>query len=190
MASAFGIHLLLATQRTSVDVITGIIKANFPARIAYLVASRIDSRTILDQQGAEQLLGNGDMLILPPGSPKPIRVQNAFISTDEVEQICDFIGNQEGYSEPYMLPSSDENNDELKDIDPSDRDPLFEEAARLIISMQQASVSMLQRKMKIGYARAGRIMDELEATGIVGSAKGSKAREVLLDSESQLEAYL
>jgi S-DNA-T family DNA segregation ATPase FtsK/SpoIIIE len=190
MARAVGIHLVLATQRPSVDVITGIIKANFPARIAYLVASRIDSRTILDQQGAEQLLGNGDMLILPPGSPKPIRVQNAFISTDEVEQICDFIGNQEGYSEPYMLPSSDENNDELKDIDPSDRDPLFEEAARLIISMQQASVSMLQRKMKIGYARAGRIMDELEATGIVGSAKGSKAREVLLDSESQLEAYL
>ncbi len=190
MARAVGIHLVLATQRPSVDVITGIIKANFPARIAYLVASKIDSRTILDQQGAEQLLGNGDMLILPPGSPKPIRVQNAFISTDEVEQICDFIGNQEGYSEPYMLPSSDENNDELKDIDPSDRDPLFEEAARLIISMQQASVSMLQRKMKIGYARAGRIMDELEATGIVGSAKGSKAREVLLDSESQLEAYL
>ncbi|MGB9701362.1 MAG: DNA translocase FtsK 4TM domain-containing protein [Candidatus Kapaibacteriota bacterium] len=190
MARAVGIHLIVATQRPSVDVITGLIKANFPARVAYLVASKIDSRTILDQQGAEQLLGNGDMLILPPGSPKPIRVQNAFISTDEVERICNFIGGQEGYSEPYLLPSSEEESNNLKDIDPSDRDPLFEDAARLIINMQQASVSMLQRKMKIGYARAGRIMDELEAAGIVGSSKGSKSREVLLDSESQLEAYL
>lgn len=190
MARAVGIHLIVATQRPSVDVITGLIKANFPARVAYLVASKIDSRTILDQQGAEQLLGNGDMLILPPGSPKPIRVQNAFISTDEVELICNHIGNQEGYSEPYLLPSSEEESNGIKNIDLADRDPLFEDAARLIINMQQASVSMLQRKMKIGYARAGRIMDELEAAGIVGSSKGSKSREVLLDSESQLEAYL
>lgn len=190
MARAVGIHLVIATQRPSVDVITGLIKANFPARIAYLVASRIDSRTILDQQGAEQLLGNGDMLIMPPGTPKPIRVQNAFISTDEVEKVCEMIGNQKGYSEPYLLPSLEEDNANEKEFDASERDPLFEDAARLIIQMQQASVSMLQRRMKIGYARAGRIMDELEAAGIVGSSRGSKTRNVLLESESQLEAYL
>ena len=190
MARAVGIHLVIATQRPSVDVITGLIKANFPARIAYLVASRIDSRTILDQQGAEQLLGNGDMLIMPPGTPKPIRVQNAFISTDEVERICELIGNQKGYSEPYLLPSLEEENSDSKEFDINDRDPLFADAAHLVVQMQQASVSMLQRRMKIGYARAGRIMDELEAAGIVGSSKGSKTRDVLLDSESQLEAYL
>ncbi len=190
MARAVGIHLIVATQRPSVDVITGLIKANFPARIAYLASSRIDSRTILDQQGAEQLLGNGDMLILPPGTPKPIRVQNAFISTDEVDSICEFIASQTGYPEPYILPSVDTEEKEEKYMDPNDRDPLFEEAAKLIVSMQQASVSMLQRRMKIGYARAGRIMDELEAAGIVGEGKGSKMRDVLLDSLSQLEAYL
>ncbi|MEN6511199.1 MAG: DNA translocase FtsK 4TM domain-containing protein [Chloroherpetonaceae bacterium] len=190
MARAVGIHLVIATQRPSVDVITGLIKANFPARVAYLVASRIDSRTILDQQGAEQLLGNGDMLIMPPGTPKPIRVQNAFISTDDVERICEMIGNQQGYSEPYLLPSLEDDSTRDKDLDYGNRDPLFEDAARLIIQMQQASVSMLQRRMKIGYARAGRIMDELEAAGIVGSSKGSKTRDVLLESESQLEAYL
>jgi S-DNA-T family DNA segregation ATPase FtsK/SpoIIIE len=190
MARAVGIHLVIATQRPSVDVITGLIKANFPARVAYLVASRIDSRTILDQQGAEQLLGNGDMLIMPPGTPKPIRVQNAFISTDDVERICEMIGKQQGYSEPYLLPSLEDDSTRDKDLDYGNRDPLFEDAARLIIQMQQASVSMLQRRMKIGYARAGRIMDELEAAGIVGSSKGSKTRDVLLESESQLEAYL
>ncbi|MCE5305525.1 DNA translocase FtsK 4TM domain-containing protein, partial [bacterium] len=148
MARAVGIHLVIATQRPSVDVITGLIKANFPARVAYLVASRIDSRTILDQQGAEQLLGNGDMLIMPPGTPKPIRVQNAFISTDDVERICEMIGNQQGYSEPYLLPSLEDDSTRDKDLDYGNRDPLFEDAARLIIQMQQASVSMLQRRMK------------------------------------------
>ena len=189
MARAIGIHLVVATQRPSVDVITGIIKANFPARIAYLVASKIDSRTILDMQGAEQLLGMGDMLCLPPGQPKPVRVQNAYISTEEVDNICDFIGNQRGYSEPYMLPSLVEKS--MKGpIDPSDRDPLFEEAARLIIRNQQGSVSLLQRRLKVGYARAGRIVDELESAGVVGPFDGSKSRLVLMESESDLEAVL
>jgi S-DNA-T family DNA segregation ATPase FtsK/SpoIIIE len=189
MARAIGIHLVVATQRPSVDVITGIIKANFPARIAYLVASKIDSRTILDMQGAEQLLGMGDMLCLPPGQPKPVRVQNAYISTEEVDNICDFIGNQRGYSEPYMLPSLVEKSSKGP-IDPSDRDPLFEEAARLIIRNQQGSVSLLQRRLKVGYARAGRIVDELESAGVVGPFDGSKSRLVLMESESDLEAVL
>lgn len=189
MARAVGIHLVLATQRPSVDVITGLIKANFPARIAYLVASRIDSRTILDMQGAEKLLGTGDMLCLQPGKSQPIRVQNSFITTDEVENICDFIANQKGYSSPYMLPSIIEKT-EKKVIDPSDRDPLFEEAARLIVRHQQGSVSLIQRRLKVGYARAGRIVDELEAAGVVGPFDGSKARQVLIESESDLEAIL
>ncbi len=189
MARAVGIHLVLATQRPSVDVITGLIKANFPARIAYLVASRIDSRTILDIQGAEKLLGMGDMLCLQPGKSQPIRVQNSFITTDEVESICDFIFAQKGYSSPYMLPSILEKT-EKKVIDPSDRDPLFEEAARLIVRHQQGSVSLIQRRLKVGYARAGRIVDELEAAGIVGPFDGSKARQVLIESESDLEAIL
>lgn len=190
MARAVGIHLIVATQRPSVDVITGLIKANFPARLAYMTTSKIDSRTILDQQGAEQLLGAGDMLIMPPGKPKPIRVQNAFITTEEVEKICEEIAQQEGYPEPYLLPSAVPEESEEKYLDPNDRDPLFEDAARLVVSSRQASVSMLQRRMKIGFARAGRIMDELEAAGIVGSSRGSKTRDVLLESESQLEAYL
>lgn len=190
MARAVGIHLVVATQRPSVDVITGLIKANFPARLAYMTTSKVDSRTILDQQGAEQLLGAGDMLILPPGKPKPIRVQNAFITTEEVERVCEEIAQQEGYPEPYLLPSALAEDSEEKFIDPNDRDPLFAEAARLVVSSRQASVSMLQRRLKIGFARAGRIMDELESAGIVGSARGSKTREVLLESESQLEAYL
>ena len=189
MARAVGIHLVLATQRPSVDVITGLIKANFPARIAYLVASKIDSRTILDMQGAEKLLGMGDMLCLQPGKSQPIRVQNSFITTDEVENICEFITHQKGYSSPYMLPSIIEKSDK-KMIDPSDRDPLFEEAARLIVRHQQGSVSLLQRRLKVGYARAGRIVDELESAGVVGSFDGSKARQVLIDSESELEAIL
>ncbi|MFP4370053.1 MAG: DNA translocase FtsK, partial [Candidatus Kapaibacterium sp.] len=165
MARAVGIHLVLATQRPSVDVITGIIKANFPARISYLVASKIDSRTILDVGGAEQLLGNGDMLCLPPNSPKPERVQNAFIDTDEVERVCDHIGDQQGYSQPYMLPSINDNKSGGGGIDSGDRDELFEEAARLVIRHQQGSVSLIQRRLKVGYARAGRIVDELEAAG-------------------------
>ncbi|MFN8358440.1 MAG: DNA translocase FtsK [Candidatus Kapaibacterium sp.] len=192
LARAIGIHLIVATQRPSVNVITGIIKANFPARLAYQVASKIDSRTILDMGGADQLLGNGDMLFLPGGSPKPIRVQNSFISTDEVEAICTHIGNQVGYSMPYMLPSvSDKKQSGKGDVNGGDgRDVLFEEAANIVIQHQQGSVSLLQRRLKIGYSRAARVMDELEAAGIVGAFDGSKARAVLLESVSELEAYL
>jgi len=192
LARAIGIHLIVATQRPSVNVITGIIKANFPARLAYQVASKIDSRTILDMGGADQLLGNGDMLFLPGGSPKPIRVQNSFISTDEVEAICTHIGNQVGYSVPYMLPSvSDKKQSGKGDVNGGDgRDVLFEEAANIVIQHQQGSVSLLQRRLKIGYSRAARVMDELEAAGIVGAFDGSKARAVLLESASELEAYL
>ncbi len=190
MARAVGIHCIIATQRPSVDVITGIIKANFPARAAYLVASKVDSRTILDASGAEQLLGNGDMLFLPSGQPKPSRLQNAFITTDEVEGICEYIGDQDGYSSPYILPSLKENESGAGGIDAGDRDPLFEEAARLIIRHQQGSVSLVQRRLKVGYARAGRIVDELEAAGIVGPNEGSKSRQVLMESESELEAVL
>lgn len=189
MARAVGIHMIIATQRPSVDVITGIIKANFPSRIAFQVSSKVDSRTILDTSGAETLLGNGDMLYLPSGKPKPERVQNAYISTDEVENICDFIGNQKGYSQPYYFPSIQEDV-EGGNISKEDRDPLFEDAARLMISSQQGSVSMLQRRLKIGYARAGRIVDELADAGVVGPFDGSKARQVLMDSESDLEAIL
>jgi len=191
MARAVGIHLILATQRPSVNVITGIIKANFPARIGYLVASKIDSRTILDMSGSEQLLGNGDLLYLSPGTPKPIRVQNSFISTDEVERICEHIQNQKGYSMPYQLPSTIlKNRQSANDYDPSDRDELFADAARVIIQTQSGSVSMLQRKLKVGYARAGKIVDELEQAGIVGPFNGSKPRDVLLESEAELESYL
>ena len=192
LARAVGIHLVLATQRPSVDVITGVIKANFPARIAYQVASKVDSRTILDMNGAEQLLGNGDMLYLPSGSPKPLRIQNAFISTDEVERIVDHIGKQKGYSRPYELPSFYEKkkNGGGGIGDPNERDELFEEAARLIVRHQQGSVSLLQRRLKVGYSRAARLVDELEATGIVGSFDGSKAREVLVETEAELENIL
>lgn len=186
MARAVGIHLIIATQRPSVNVITGIIKANFPARIAYLVAQKVDSRTILDSSGAEALLGNGDMLYSAANQPKAIRIQNPFVSTDEVERICDFIGNQEGYSEPYMLPSTFESgNDGEYDI--SAFDPLFKQAAELIIEHQQASTSMLQRRLKVGFARAGRIMDELAAANVVGPPQGSKPRAVLMESASDLE---
>jgi S-DNA-T family DNA segregation ATPase FtsK/SpoIIIE len=190
LARAVGIHMIVATQRPSVDVITGLIKANFPARISYQVASKIDSRTIIDGAGADQLLGNGDMLFLPGGSPKPIRIQNSFLSTDEVENICMHIANQQGYSKPYMLPTSIEKTTGGSSLIDDSRDDLFEEAARTIIRHQQGSVSLLQRRLKVGYARAARIMDELEAAGIVGSFDGSKGREVLLDNETDLEALL
>ena len=190
LARAVGIHLVVATQRPSVDVITGIIKANFPARIGYLVASKVDSRTILDMGGADQLLGNGDMLFLPSGQPKPERVQNSFISTDEVERICEFIEDQVGYDKPYMLPSLIEKDEAGGNINKADRDPLFADAARVIIAHQQGSVSLLQRRLKIGYARAGRIVDELEQAGVVGPYDGSKARKVFMESESELEAIL
>jgi DNA segregation ATPase FtsK/SpoIIIE, S-DNA-T family len=182
LARAVGIHLVLATQRPSVNVITGVIKANFSARIAYQVATKIDSRTILDMNGAEQLLGKGDMLFLPTGSPKPIRIQNAFISTDEVEKITNFIYSQQGYSKPYYLPSIYEKKKSASGNFLADMDPMFEDAARVIIRHQQGSVSLLQRRLKLGYSRAARIVDQLEEAGIVGPNDGSKARTVLVES--------
>lgn len=190
LARAVGIHLLVATQRPSVDVITGLIKANFPARIAYQVASRVDSRVILDMAGAEQLLGSGDMLFLPGGLPKPIRLQNAYVSTEEVEAVCNFIAQQPGFPEPYLLPTVSERAEGENKGGTGGRDPLFAEAARLVVRHQQGSVSLLQRRLKVGYSRAARIMDELEAAGIVGPADGSRARTVLLRSESELEGIL
>jgi len=190
LARAVGIHLILATQRPSVNVLTGVIKANFSARIAYQVATKIDSRTILDMNGAEQLLGQGDMLFLPAGMPKPIRIQNAFISTDEVEKITNFIYVQKGYSKRYFLPSLYDKRKESAGDFLSDLDPMFEEAARVIVRHQQGSVSLLQRKLKLGYSRAARIVDQLEQAGIVGPSEGSKAREVIVESEEQLETIL
>lgn len=190
LARAVGIHLVVATQRPSVNVITGLIKSNIPARASYLVATKIDSRTILDMIGAEKLLGNGDMLFAPAGATKPVRIQNAFISTDEVISLCDFIGSQKGYSEPYMLPSIMEEPDEMDELDAGDRDALFADAARVVVNLQNASVSLLQRRLGIGYARAGKIIDQLEAAGIIGPHAGSKSRDVYLNSEADLEAYL
>jgi len=190
LARAVGIHLVLATQRPSVDVITGIIKANFPARISYLVASKIDSRTILDVMGAEKLLGNGDLLFQYGGSSSPLRIQNSFISVDEVEDICSHIGNQEGYSRAYTLPALNDGKAGAGGLAKEDRDVLFDEAARMVVALQIASVSLLQRRLKVGYARAGRIIDELEATGIISGFDGSKARSVLIESESDLELLL
>lgn len=190
LARAVGIHLVLATQRPSVNVITGVIKANFSARIAYQVATKIDSRTILDMNGAEQLLGKGDMLFLPTGSPKPIRIQNAFISTEEVEKLTNYISSQPGYSQPYILPSLYEKKKESSGKFLADLDPMFEDAARIIVRHQQGSVSLLQRKLKLGYSRAARIVDQLEEAGIVGPNDGSKARTVIVENEEQLETIL
>ena len=190
LARAVGIHLVLATQRPSVNVITGVIKANFSSRIAYQVATKIDSRTILDMNGAEQLLGRGDMLFLPTGSPKPIRVQNAFISTDEVEKITNYVYSQQAYSKPYFLPSLYDKKKETSTGVSSDLDPMFEEAAKVIVRHQQGSVSLLQRRLKLGYSRAARIVDQLEEAGIVGPNDGSKARSVLVENEEQLETIL
>jgi S-DNA-T family DNA segregation ATPase FtsK/SpoIIIE len=185
LARAIGIHLIVATQRPSVNVITGVIKANFPARLSFRVTSKIDSRTILDQGGADQLVSGGDML-LSMGSDV-IRIQCPFISTSEVENICDYIGNQRGYEMAYLLPEAvgDETN-ASSDLDPSELDPLLEEAARLIVAHQQGSTSLIQRKMKLGYNRAGRLIDQMESLGIVGPFEGSKARQVLVD-EYRLE---
>ncbi len=196
MARAVGIHMILATQRPSVDVITGVIKANFPARMAYQVATRVDSRTILDVMGAEQLMGNGDMLYLPSGTPKAIRLQSPFISTDEVEAIVDAVAAQDGekfsYSRPWTLPSlrQDEGDEPAEIDDADDRDELFEEAAKVLVRHQQGSVSLLQRRLKIGYSRAARVMDELESAGIVGPFDGAKARPVLCETEAELEVVL
>jgi len=190
LSRAVGIHLVVATQRPSVDVITGVIKANFPARIAFQVASKIDSRTILDMNGAEQLLGNGDMLYLASGSPKPVRLQNAYISPDEVDALVDHIGRQPGYSSPFLLPSIVERKRSATDTGGGGRDELFEEAARLIVRHQQGSVSLLQRRLKVGYSRAARLVDELEAAGVVGPFDGSKARTVLVESDEELDFIL
>jgi len=190
LARAVGIHLVLATQRPSVDVITGVIKANFPSRIAYAVSSKIDSRTILDGSGAEQLIGRGDMLYLSSSSPKPIRIQNAFISTQEVEDVVEHIGKQKGYSKMYELPSALEKKKGANGGGGGDRDELFEEAARIIVRHQQGSVSLLQRRLSVGYSRAARLVDQLEDAGIVGPFDGSKAREVIIEDESQLEIIL
>jgi len=190
LARAVGIHLVLATQRPSVNVITGVIKANFSARIAYQVATKIDSRTILDMNGAEALLGKGDMLFLPTGSPKPTRIQNAFISTEEVEKITNYIYAQPAFSKPYFLPSIYEKKKESRGGFLSDLDPMFEDAARVIVRHQQGSVSLLQRRLKLGYSRAARIVDQLEEAGIVGPNDGSKARTVIVENEEQLETIL
>jgi len=189
LARAVGIHLVVATQRPSVNVITGTIKANFPARIAYQVASKVDSRTILDTGGADQLIGRGDMLFTNGGGMT--RIQNAFVSTEEVEKITAFIGNQMGYKHPYHLPVI-EDEDGVSDIpDPlEDIDEYFEAAAKIVVLHQQGSVSLLQRKLKIGYNRAGRIIDQLYNAGVVGPYQGSTARDVLVDDEDELEQLL
>jgi len=189
LARAIGIHLVVATQRPSVNVITGVIKANFPARLSFRVTSKVDSRTILDTGGADQLVGQGDML-LSSGSDI-IRLQCPFVDTPEIEKICEFIGSQRGYDSAYLLPEY-EGDDEggVSDVDLSERDALFEEAARLIVMHQQGSTSLIQRKLKLGYNRAGRLIDQLEAAGIVGPFEGSKAREVLIKDELSLEQLL
>ncbi len=189
LARAVGIHLIIATQRPSVNIITGTIKANFPARIAFKVSSKIDSRTILDTGGAEQLIGKGDMLISYNG--EVVRLQCAFVDTPEVDKITDFIGEQRGYPQAFLLPEYvDEKEMEGKDFDLSDKDSLFNDAARLIVATQSGSTSLIQRKMKLGYNRAGRLMDQLEAAGIVGKAQGSKPRDVLIHTEADLQLIL
>lgn len=191
LARAIGIHLIIATQRPSVNVITGIIKANFPSRISFRVTSKIDSRTILDAGGADQLIGRGDMLVSMGGSDL-IRLQCGFVDTPEVEEITDYIGAQQGYTMPYQLPEYIDENGEgsITSLADEDRDALFEEAARIIVQHQQGSASLLQRKLKLGYNRAGRIVDQLEAAGIIGPFEGSKARQVLLPDLNALEQLL
>jgi S-DNA-T family DNA segregation ATPase FtsK/SpoIIIE len=182
--------MVIATQRPTTNIITGTIKANFPARMAFRVSSMIDSRTILDAPGANQLIGRGDLLF-SQGSDM-IRVQCAFVDTPEVEQISEYIGAQVGYPTAHMLPEFLGEGDSEKPgaVDLSDRDPLFDEAARLIVLQQQGSTSLIQRKFAIGYNRAGRLMDQLEAAGIVGPFEGSKARQVLIQDEYSLEQLL
>ena len=189
LARAIGIHLIIATQRPSVNVITGIIKANFPARIAFRVTSKIDSRTILDSSGADQLIGRGDMLYTQGNDL--VRIQCAFVDTPEIERLTEFIGSQKAYPSAYILPEyiSEESGTSL-DIDINDRDKLFREAAEVIVTAQQGSASLLQRKLKLGYNRAGRIIDQLEAAGIVGPFEGSKARQVLMTDLTALNQFL
>lgn len=190
LARAVGIHLIIATQRPSVNVITGTIKANFPARIAFKVSAKVDSRTILDAGGAEQLIGRGDMLV-SHGS-ELLRLQCAFVDTPEVEEIVNFIGDQQGYASAHHLPEPEMDDDDAGDkkVDLKNRDKLFDDCARLVVQMQSGSTSNLQRRLNLGYNRAGRIMDQLEAAGIVGAANGSKPREVFFKSDSELSEYL
>ena len=190
LARAVGIHMIIATQRPTTNIITGTIKANFPARMAFKVSQMIDSRTILDRPGANQLVGKGDMLYLTGSDP--VRVQCAFVDTPEVERIARFIAGQQGYQRPYPLPDVPMEGDdgEGPDVDISHLDPMFEEVARLVVQTQQGSTSMIQRKFAIGYNRAGRLMDQLEVAGIVGPAHGSKPREVLCMSEEDLQFRL
>ncbi len=190
LARAIGIHLIVATQRPSVNVITGMIKANFPARAAFRVISSVDSRTILDSPGADQLIGKGDMLYF--NGNEILRLQCAFVDTPEVEKIAEFIGEQKGYASAFMLPeySSEDSSSTVAAFDPNEKDALFEDAARIVVSTQQGSTSMLQRQLKLGYNRAGRIMDQLEASGIVGGFNGAKAREVQITDLNSLEQFL
>lgn len=190
LARAIGIHLIIATQRPSVNIITGTIKANFPARIAFKVSSKIDSRTILDTGGAEQLIGKGDMLISYNG--EVVRLQCAFVDTPEVDKIVDFISNQRGYTDAFLLPEyvDEKDQDSRSDFDANDKDALFEDAAKLIVSSQSGSTSLLQRRMKLGYNRAGRLMDQLEAAGVVGPNQGSKVRDVLIKTDADLQQLL
>ena len=189
LARAIGIHLIIATQRPSVNVITGVIKANFPARIAFRVTSKIDSRTILDSSGADQLIGRGDMLFTQGN--ELVRIQCAFVDTPEIELLTDFIGSQKAYPNAYQLPEyiSEDSGTNI-DISIEDRDALFREAAEVIVTAQQGSASLLQRKLKLGYNRAGRLIDQLEAAGIVGPFEGSKARQVLISDLQSLDRHL
>ncbi|MEO6303274.1 MAG: DNA translocase FtsK 4TM domain-containing protein [Bacteroidia bacterium] len=191
LARAIGIHLIIATQRPSVNIITGTIKANFPARIAFRVTSKIDSRTILDSGGADQLIGRGDML-LSTGNDL-IRIQCAFVDTPEVEKITEFIGNQRAYPSAFLLPEyvgEDGGDGGIGEVDLSERDKMFDDAAKLVVQFQQGSASFLQRKLKLGYNRAGRIVDQLEAAGVIGGFEGSKARDVLIKDMAQLDEIL
>nr|WKN39962.1 DNA translocase FtsK 4TM domain-containing protein [Tunicatimonas sp. TK19036] len=191
LARAIGIHLVVATQRPSVNVITGIIKANFPVRLSYRVTSKVDSRTILDTGGAEQLVGMGDMLLSV--NSDLIRLQCPFVDTHEVDSICEYIGSQRGYESAYVLPEylgDDNDSNNVLEVDLKNRDDMFEDAARVIVHHQQGSTSLIQRKLKLGYNRAGRLIDQLEAAGIVGPFEGSKAREVLITDEYSLEQLL
>ena len=191
LARAIGIHLILATQRPSVNIITGVIKANFPARISFKVSYKIDSRTILDQGGADQLIGRGDMLF--SNGSDMTRLQCAFIDTPEVENIVNFISQQQGYPTVFELPEyidPSTDNDDRGTYSEGERDALFEDAARVIVGNQVGSTSMIQRRLKLGYNRAGRIMDQLEDAGIVGPNLGSKPRDVYVKSEAELEQFL
>ena len=189
LARAIGVHLIISTQRPSANIITGFIKANFPTRIAFRVFSSIDSRTIIDATGADRLVGRGDMLV--SSGAEPIRVQCAFIDTPEIEELTEFIGSQQGYPEAFHLPEYiDDSESGVQEVDLRKRDPMFEEAARLVVQHQQGSTSLIQRKLSIGYNRAGRIIDQLEAAGVVGPFEGSKARDVLITDYTYLEQIL